>query len=96
MTGFGQDGPYAHRAGYATRTDLVADLSSRPDGDVYRIAVRLGGSDPLSEVRERREMTDDEIAEVRARLARLDGARPWTARYMELIRHGPHVRAQDP
>jgi len=85
----------AHRAGYATRTDLVADLRSRPDGNVYRIEVRQGGSDPLIELRERDEMSDDEIIEARTRLDRLDRSAPWTRRYLELIDDNPHVRAQD-
>ena len=85
----------AHRAGYATRTDLIRDLSSGRDGDVYRIDIRPGGSDPLIELRERDQMTDEEMADVTTRLDRLDRSRPWTRRYLELIGVNPHVRAQD-
>ena len=85
----------AHRAGYATRADLIRDLSSGRDGDVYRIDVRLGGSDPLIELRDRSDLTDDEVSEVRARLTRLDRSGSWTRGYLELIGDNPHVRAQD-
>ena len=87
----------ARRAGYTTRTQLMADLSQRA-GACYRIEVSLAGPDPLVELRDRANLTEAELADLDVRLARLDRSGPpgpWTRRYLELIAAQPHVRAED-
>ena len=84
-------------AGYGSRADLLRELRSR-EGRTYRMRLHLAGPDPRVELRGRAELGDDELAEVRARLARLDAAStrgPWTRGVLELIAERPSVRAAD-
>ncbi len=88
----------AKRAGYESRAALLRDLDSRPEGDIHRIEVRLGGEDPRIALRNSTDLSDDERAELDTRLARLDKASktgPWTRTYLELLADNPHVRAED-
>ena len=88
----------ARRAGFASRDALMAELARRPDGRLYRIAVRLSGPDPRVALRERADLDDAEAAQVARRLARLDAAGrrgPWTAGVLRLIAARPAVRAAD-
>lgn len=88
----------AKRAGHPTRAALVAELSSRRDGDLYRIEVRLSGTDPLIELRSRATLSEAEADELSGRLQRLDAASrqgPWTRDYLLLLQDNPNVRAQD-
>ena len=86
----------AHRAGYDTRAALMRELVGR-SGDTYRIRVRSGGADPLHALRAQDRLTDDEVAAIRSRLDGLDARsdHPWTRRYLDLLAHHPHVRAED-
>ena len=88
----------ARRAGFSSRTALRDDLASQRDGRVYRIALHLAGPDPRVELRGRDALTDDELADVERRLARLDAASrhgAWTVAVLRLIRDRPEVRAGD-
>jgi hypothetical protein len=88
----------ARRAGFASLPDLLDDLATQRDGRVYRIALHVAGPDPRVELRDRDALTDDELAEVERRLARLDTASrhgAWTLAVLRLIRDRPEVRAAD-
>ena len=88
----------AARAGFASVDDLVEQLTQKPDGDFYRVRVRVGGPDPRLELRQRADLTLDELADVRGRLERLDGRSSrgdWTKQFMTMIEERPHVRAPD-
>jgi hypothetical protein len=88
----------AKRAGFPTVADAVAELPSKPDGDFYRVRVRVGGVDPRLTLREQAHLSAEEMADVRARLERLDArsARgPWTMRFLTVISEQPHTRAPD-
>jgi hypothetical protein len=89
----------ARRAGYASRAALLRDLASfRDDGRLYRIEVRLAGPDPRVALREREALSDEEIAELGNRLARLDRASThgaWTMQTLELIERCPATLAAD-
>lgn len=89
----------AVRAGYRSRADLLRDLTSyRDDGQLYRIEVRLAGPDARVELRERNHLTDDEISELRRRLARYDTASrhgPWTMETLQLIAQRPATLAAE-
>jgi hypothetical protein len=87
----------ARRAGFADRADVLAELAGR-EGQLYRIGFHLAGEDPRIVLRERAELSDDEVAELTRRLARLDGASthgPWTDAVLRLIAARPGVRAGD-
>lgn len=89
----------AVRAGYASRAALLRELASfRDDGRLYRIEVRLSGPDPRVALREREGVSDEEIAELRFRLARYDRASThgsWTMETLELIERCPATLAAD-
>jgi len=88
----------ARRAGLASLAELRAILDRRPTGDVYRVRLRYAGSDPRIELRSRARLSDNELAEVLARLDRMDRAAPggpWTQTVLELIAERPEVRAAD-
>jgi hypothetical protein len=89
----------ARRAGYGSLTDLLHDLDRyRGGGQLYQIEVRLAGDDPRVTLREQAELGPDELAELHARLARLDARSshgPWTWTTLRLIAQRPAVRAGD-
>lgn len=87
----------AVRAGFSTRGELFKEIDSFSDeGDIFRIEVIRIGADPREQLRERDEMTDEEFADLRTRLERLDKASPlgpWTAKFLCLVNEHPGVRA---
>ena len=88
----------AAQAGFESKAALVRELDSRDEGDIYRIRVEHGGVDPRIALRENANLTADDIAELRDRLARLDKSSkrgPWTTTFLELLDANPHVRAPD-
>jgi hypothetical protein len=87
----------AERAGFADRDALLAELAGRP-GRLYRIDFHLAGEDPRIALRQRSDLSDDELAELGRRLSRLDRASthgPWTDAALRLIAERPGVRAGD-
>jgi hypothetical protein len=89
----------ARRAGYATRDVLVAELGPPSDDrQLYRVELHVAGPDPRVAERARDHLSHDDVAKLRARLARLDRASthgPWTAEVLALIAERPAVRAGD-
>ena len=89
--------PDARRAGFASRTELVDELGSG-EGTLYRIAFHRIGEDPRIALRREARLGDAQIADLSARLARLDAASargPWTREVLKLIAARPAVRAGD-
>lgn len=88
----------ARRAGYLSRDALMAELDAREQGEIYRIELRYAGPDPRIALRERAELSGEELAALRKKLDRLDGASPlgpWTFAVLRLIGRNPGVRAGD-
>lgn len=88
----------ARRAGAGTPEELIARLDRRnADQPIYRIGLRFAGADPRVALRENANLTDDEIAEITARLDRLDNARgePWTHALLTLIERHPETKAAE-
>jgi hypothetical protein len=88
----------ARHAGYDDRAALLEELNRYGDGTVHRIRVRLAGPDPRVALRERAELGDAELGEIRDRLARFDRASrhgPWTMSTLRLIADRPETRAAD-
>jgi hypothetical protein len=88
----------ARRTGSSSLDDLLRALDRYGEGEIHRIELRWAGPDPRIELRERAELSDEELGEVRRRLERLDAASrhgPWTRTVLELIRERPGVRAPD-
>ncbi|KAG1647377.1 hypothetical protein GQR58_030650 [Nymphon striatum] len=88
----------ATRAGFESKEALLTELDSRDEGDIYRITVEYGGVDPRIALRENANLTADDIAELAAKLARLDKVSkrgPWTTTFLNVLDANPHVRAPD-
>lgn len=89
----------AAAGGYPSADALVADLRGTPDLPLYRIRFRpWSGVDPRAELAAADELTDEDVAAIDTRLARLDAASPhgpWTFATLRLIAERPEVRAGD-
>ncbi|WP_310528872.1 hypothetical protein [Nocardioides sp.] len=87
----------ARRAGAASLAALKQALAARPGDPAWRIGLAYVGPDPREALRE--QVPDaSEIAQIDARLARLDKAAAygaWTRQTLELIDLNPTVRAPD-
>lgn len=78
----------AQAAGFENREEVVAELQTRRDGALYRIAFHLAGPDLRQALREAGELTSEDIVRLKADLARLDGSRggsPWALQCLRLI-----------
>jgi hypothetical protein len=88
----------ARRAGYSSRQALQEELASRTEGTLYRVELGALGPDPRIALRLRDALTDEEIAALTEKLAKLDAGAPggpWTRRVLQLIRDNPAIRARD-
>jgi hypothetical protein len=88
----------AERAGYESLEELLAAIPPEPGRMLYRIEFSLAGEDPRVALREAADVSDEDMASLRARLERLDRASkagPWTRVVLELIRDNEAVRAGD-
>jgi hypothetical protein len=85
-------------AGYNSLDELRKELDRRGPGPVYRIVLRRVGPDPREALRAAADLSDAEVAHIRARLDRLDRASshgPWTDAVLAVIAERPGVRAPD-
>lgn len=87
----------ARRAGLRLE-ELLRFLGQKPEGDVYRVELGPIGPDPRVALREDGDLSEEDLAGIRARLDRLDAASkrgPWTRQFLRLLAGRPHVRAQE-
>ena len=89
----------AKAAGYPSVEALVGDLRGTPDLPLYRIRFHVVDEpDPRDELAATAELDPGEVADITARLQRLDRASrtgPWTAATLDPIAERPGVRAAD-
>ncbi|MEA3075234.1 MAG: hypothetical protein QOF60_142 [Actinomycetota bacterium] len=86
----------AQRSGYPSAAALRQDLRGDDTLPTYRIEFhRYDGPDPREQLASDDAITDDDVAEITRRLARLDRANPWTRQTLELVEAKPAVRAGD-
>lgn len=88
----------ALRAGFWSIEELVTFLQQRPERPIFRIGLRYAGPDPRLALREEPALSDDDRAQLTARLLRLDRASrhgPWTAPVLEIVDRRPGIRAAD-
>ena len=81
----------AWAAGYESRYVLIEHLNYRED-TIYRIGVRWVGEDPRIALRSSDDLSEDELAEIIAKLDKMDrtGKRgAWTRSYLEVIESMP-------
>ncbi len=84
-------------AGFASRDELLAYMRSRgeltDDTELFRIELHHGGDGDRVELALHDELTAEDIAAIRTRLARLDRDAPWTRTTLRLIAKHPRVAA---
>jgi hypothetical protein len=87
----------ARAAGFGSLAALLRQLD-RHQGPVYRVDFHHAGADPREALRQADQLSEEELAGLRARLERLDLAAsdgPWTIATLRLIGDRPGVRAAD-
>ena len=77
----------AQQAGYKDAAGVIAMFEAQ-EGQCYRIRLHPSGPDPRDKLREALP-TPDEVEKLTKKLAKLDGASPWTIQVLELIRAQP-------
>lgn len=85
-------------AGWPDAVRLRRQLDKVTEGETYRVRLSWAGPDPRVALRESADLTDDDVAAIDAKLARLDRASshgPWTMATLDIIRRRPHTRAPD-
>ncbi|HET8950040.1 MAG TPA: hypothetical protein VFN44_06010 [Solirubrobacteraceae bacterium] len=82
----------AKKAGFASRAALLKAFPRKPGSRLYRVEFEVAGPDPRIALRERADLTDEEIAGLSAKLARMG---PWARATLELIAVRPGTRAGD-
>lgn len=85
-------------AGWPDAVRLRRQLDKVTEGETYRVRLSWAGPDPRVALRESADLTDDDVAAIDAKLARLDRASshgPWTMLTLDIIRRRPHTRAPD-
>jgi hypothetical protein len=89
----------AERAGFSSRVELLAGLPGAFELPTYRIRFRpADGPDPRAILAATVTLSDDDVAELRLRLGRLDRVSShgsWTAAVLQTIAERPGVRAAD-
>jgi hypothetical protein len=88
----------ARAAGFGSLAELLRQLDRHGGGPVYRVDFHHAGADPREALRQASDLSDEELAGLRARLERLDSAArdgPWTRLTLRLIGDRPGVRAAD-
>lgn len=88
----------AAAAGAASPAAVLKLTKGGPDVPLYRVGLAWAGPDPRIALRESADLTDDEVASLQAKLARLDKASrhgAWTFQTLGLIEQHPQRRAPD-
>ncbi len=89
----------AEKAGYRSVDDLLAQINTDDGRQLYRVEFRkLDEPDPRTELANQADLGDEDLADIRARLDRLDNASrsgPWTVETLDLIAANPGRRAPD-
>lgn len=85
-------------AGHADAAEVIDALGPDDGRAIHRVRFHPAGPDPRDELRADDELTDDDVAELEARLDRLDAHSPdfaWTRPVLDLIATSPGLRAAD-
>jgi hypothetical protein len=86
----------ARAAGYRSVDELRRDLRGPADGAIYRLALHtVADADPREELAQQAALTDADLRDLEARLARLDRTQAWTRSTLLAIQEHPGLRASD-
>jgi hypothetical protein len=90
----------AHKSGFASRAELLRYLSgARPDAvsddtDLFRVVLHHGGDGDRAPIALDDNLTDDDVAQLKKKLERLDQGEPWTMKTLRTIERHPQVAAR--
>ena len=93
------DDEAARSSGFASREELVTYMRTGPGGAlrattlVWRIALRHGGDGDRVTIAMQDVLDADAIADIRARLAKMDAKAPWTRKTLAAIEKKPRIAA---
>jgi hypothetical protein len=86
----------ARAAGYASASELMADLKGPTDGQIYRVELhRSADADPRDALARSSLLSDADVSALRRKLSRLDARRSWTMATLQAIERHPGTRAAD-
>lgn len=87
----------AEKAGFPSLKDLVAYLGELGPLDdstaVYRVALHHGGDGDRVALALEDTLTAEDVRDITAKLAKMDGKKPWTKKTLSLIEKHPRVAA---
>jgi hypothetical protein len=90
----------ARASGFETKKELAAYLATarpeeplKPTTSVYRVRLHHGGDGDRVEIALVAELTKDDIAAIKAKLAKLDAKGPWTKKTFAIIDANPRIAA---
>ncbi len=89
----------ARRSGFASREELVAYMKTGPGGVlrattlVWRVQLRHGGDGDRVTIAMEDALDADAIADIRARLAKMDAKTPWTRETLAAVDKKPRIAA---
>jgi hypothetical protein len=89
----------AKRAGFASRAELLEYLAGGPSGPVtedtelWRVELHYGGDGDRVEIALDDDLSQEDVSAIDAKLAKMDGRKPWTRETLKLIARRPRVAA---
>ena len=84
----------AERAGYASRADLMQNLGSFTDGQLYRVQLKYGGADPRIQLREDDWLSDEDFEALKKKLKAMERQGAWINKTLKLIAKNEAVLAE--
>lgn len=75
----------AERAGYTSRAELMQELGSIADGQLYCIQLKYGGEDPRIQLREDDQLSDEDFQAIQKKLKGYEHEGAWTRKVLKLI-----------
>ncbi len=84
-------------AGFTTRVALVEYLVElgplAPSDEIFRVALHHGGDGDRVEIALEATLTAEDVAAIKAKLARMDATKPWTKKTLAIIDAQPRIAA---
>jgi len=84
-------------AGFTTRVALVDYLVElgplAPSDEIFRVALHHGGDGDRVEIALEATLTAEDVAAIKAKLARMDATKPWTKKTLAIIDAQPRIAA---
>lgn len=75
----------AQQAGYASKADLMKDLGTISDGQLYRVTIKYGGEDPRIQLRQNADLSETEFNTIQKKLKGYEREGAWTRKVLKLI-----------